>query len=731
MSALAKAPADRFATAAAFAVALEGGTAGGRQGGRAGRAPVLSPTHHSARILAFAALVTAAVLIYRRISAPSPVNASLIAVAPFQVSAADPTLGYLREGMIDLLAATFNGENGPRTVESRSVAGAWSRAASSDGGVDPDEQTSLGLAQRLGAGGLVLGSVVGNGTHLSLRARLLDVPSGRVRGQAVVEGEQDSLQTLVDRLTQQLLGLKAGVDQRRLAGLTSTSLPAVQAYLAGQAAFRRGRFEDAQRSFRQALDVDSTFALAALGLSRSVSTDGDERGTRLAWTYRARLSPGDRAIAEAQAGPAYPLETSMDQGLAAWEAAAAANPDRAEVWYSLGDHYFHFGAGIGLPDALTRADSAFRRGAAVDSLARAQDLPNFPEALGHMLALAAINQDSARARRLMRLARTADSTLVSPGLRWLLAQATGDRIALDSLHQHPELFDGIASDGGTVFTFSQWTGIGVADGEAIMRRWARNPDPTGRQLLNVLLSNGGRPREAAALKLGPLGMAHHYRERAQILAALFWDGDSTAANQGAAMLAPDAEGPIERGVGRVAQYRDICTLEQWRLSRGRTGHTASAIARLRGATFEGVSPQDSAVARNWNEFCATMLEAWLGAETGSPDAGLALERLDSLARGRWPGTGNLVVARLREAAGDLPGALRALRRRGFAFGLLPANLSTFVREEGRVAALTGDTAGAVRAYQHYLALRWNPEPELKAEVDRIRGDLAQLLKEPR
>jgi hypothetical protein len=32
-------------------------------------------------------------------------------------------------------------------------------------------------------------------------------------------------------------------------------------------------------------------------------------------------------------------------------------------------------------------------------------------------------------------------------------------------------------------------------------------------------------------------------------------------------------------------------------------------------------------------------------------------------------------------------------------------LSTFLREEGRLAALTGDTAGAIRAYQHYLALR--------------------------
>jgi len=29
-------------------------------------------------------------------------------------------------------------------------------------------------------------------------------------------------------------------------------------------------------------------------------------------------------------------------------------------------------------------------------------------------------------------------------------------------------------------------------------------------------------------------------------------------------------------------------------------------------------------------------------------------------------------------------------------------MSTFLREEGRLAAITGDTAGAVRALRHYL-----------------------------
>jgi hypothetical protein len=90
---------------------------------------------------------------------------------------------------------------------------------------------------------------------------------------------------------------------------------------------------------------------------------------------------------------------------------------------------------------------------------------------------------------------------------------------------------------------------------------------------------------------------------------------------------------------------------------------------------------------------------------------------------------NLVIARLAEAQGDLALALRAVRRRGNGFISFPWYLSTFLHEEGRLAALTGDTIGAIRAYQHYLALRPNPEPEVKREVDGVREELARLMGE--
>jgi hypothetical protein len=91
---------------------------------------------------------------------------------------------------------------------------------------------------------------------------------------------------------------------------------------------------------------------------------------------------------------------------------------------------------------------------------------------------------------------------------------------------------------------------------------------------------------------------------------------------------------------------------------------------------------------------------------------------------------NLVIARLREARGELDAALAAVRRRAYIPDLnehrILIALPTSLRLEGRLAALSGDTAGARRAYRHYLALRSDPEPALRPQADSVRRALAAL-----
>ena len=75
----------------------------------------------------------------------------------------------------------------------------------------------------------------------------------------------------------------------------------------------------------------------------------------------------------------------------------------------------------------------------------------------------------------------------------------------------------------------------------------------------------------------------------------------------------------------------------------------------------------------------------------------------------------------------MPAALAAVRRREWeAGGRMYPEYVTFYREEGRLAALTGDTVGAIRAYRRYLGLRGDAEPHLQLEVQRVRVALAAL-----
>jgi hypothetical protein len=167
------------------------------------------------------------------------------------------------------------------------------------------------------------------------------------------------------------------------------------------------------------------------------------------------------------------------------------------------------------------------------------------------------------------------------------------------------------------------------------------------------------------------------------------------------------------------------------------GGIERVLQRLRSATGAGLEPEQAAGLRRETLLCAALLEAIRGSILRSPDAPKSLERLDSLSRVfifeiccglSLTGT-NLVVARLWEEQQDPTRALAAIQRRAGGFGLAPLFESTFLREEGRLAARVGDTAAAIRAYQRYLNLRRDPEPIARGEAEQVRAELARLVGE--
>jgi hypothetical protein len=240
--------------------------------------------------------------------------------------------------------------------------------------------------------------------------------------------------------------------------------------------------------------------------------------------------------------------------------------------------------------------------------------------------------------------------------------------------------------------------------------------------------DGGRPTEARQL-----GDQLQFPEvpTVTVQAAIAWDGDSAAGATAARILERRVSGPAPSGAGARNQYgSELFTLAEYRLAQGKASVARRAATLLRSLPV----PSDSTWLGRNSRLAALLLDAQLATRDRRPDAPALLTRADSALRmnvepiyfqGAINALGNLIVAGLWEASGDPARALAAVRRRTFQLNQ-PFFFATVLRQEGRLAELAGDRPGAIEAYRRYLALRTNPEPALKPQVEQVRAELARL-----
>jgi tetratricopeptide (TPR) repeat protein len=664
----------------------------------------------------------------RSSGANKTLDPNLVAVVPFRVAGADPSLAYLREGMLDLLAAKLTGDGGPRAADPRSVMSVWRRLVGDEHRDLPQDSAML-LARQLGAGRLLLGGIVGTGNRLVVNASLLQVPAGGTPAVSSVTGRVDSLGVLIDRLTSELLAREAGEASQRVAGLTNTSLPALRAYLQGQATYRRGRYGEAMEWFDRALVQDSSFALAGLGLVYAGTWEAPaaiDRAIRITSRLRERLSPRDRVLLAAFAGPHYPAPYPFVEQIAGWERATEVLWDSPETWYQLADVLFHRAPITGPEWPIQRAAAAFRRAIELDS--------TFAAPLDHLVEIAVLTGDTAGVSRLgdLYLTRHAEAELAD-FVRWRVTVVLGSNSARAQLRSRFDRMN--VRSLVRIVAFAQLSGIGGEDVEPAsiaLRRLTpvRTADPEGAHwtLINLAL-NQGRPSEArdAVEAIREFGTPHEVLWN-HVLNALLGEGDSTLAVSAVRRLLPAATGaPPRSSVARAELNTDLCVLGLWYAQRAEWGIVQRALARMRDP---GV-PED--VVPSWppRQVCAAVLEAARAVGRKRPDPTPALARADSLVSLGWFAMApmNLVLTRLWEADGDLSRALAAVRRFEYDDPVGAAYLATRLRTEGRLATLAGDKKAAVRAYTHYLALVNRPEPRIQPIVNQVRQELGRLVGE--
>jgi tetratricopeptide (TPR) repeat protein len=262
-----------------------------------------------------------------------------IAVLPFHV--ADPNLVVWREGLVDLLTTNLDGVGGLRAIDSRTVLAQWHEGVPE--GQFPDLRTTLKIAGDAGGSYAVVGSAVTIGAGIRLSAEVYELPGGRAIGTALAEGSPDSLYTLVDRLSIEVLRAILEEDAEKLpavpdlASVTTTSLPALKHFLEGEALLRQAQFERAEAEFGQAVEADSSFALAWLGRVRAGEWIPRDPVSLVSQLDRAlalpdRLSPRERKKAEVFRS-IFLASWFRARGLA--QELVNAYPDDPDAWYLL------------------------------------------------------------------------------------------------------------------------------------------------------------------------------------------------------------------------------------------------------------------------------------------------------------------------------------------------------------------------------------------------------------
>jgi tRNA A-37 threonylcarbamoyl transferase component Bud32/TolB-like protein len=397
MTALARLPADRFPSATVFRDALVGGRgAPDRSDGakaQAGRRITRRRTLLATAAVAAVTLVVVAIAVPRiaRLRGGGPPVAAAavpgVAVLPFRTTGADPELWH--EGIVDMLSYNLDGIGQLRKIDPVAVLTGWRRmGGSASHALTADDAREVG--RRLGSRYVVTGKAVQLGADVQLIAEVQDVESGQMRGAVRVTRPGDSASSLVDELTLELLrGNLLPTDGKysppSLSRATTSSLPALKEYLAGEREYRRGQWSEAVRYYQRAVEADSNFASAWFRLAGACGWGG----------CPIELGEGyyKRAMELAVQLPDRDAKRIRAEGdVEALEAFTAAYPDDLEAWVALGESYFHHFGG-----ATLRSTEAYR-----GAFTRAVRLyPYYGEAYLHLIEDAFLRLDSLDAQRLI------------------------------------------------------------------------------------------------------------------------------------------------------------------------------------------------------------------------------------------------------------------------------------------------------------------------------------------
>ena len=402
---LQKDPAARYPDAGALRGDLEAFAAEITPGAPVIRRPVRLP-RGSRRIalgvgLALAAAAAAVMFLPRTPAADPATSEATVLVLPFLPPANDTALARLGRQLAVTLSATLDGIGDVRTIDASTVF-----AHLPDAGSPLTVERGRELARRLGAGRVLMGSIIGDGAAVRADARLMAIDDGdEVLARANVSVPVDHLVSLTDSLTLKLVHrLWRGGDEPvpSLGAVTTHSVSALRAYVDGEQALASGDMERAVDAFDRAFAADSSFWFAYWRSLYPRVYEGSRADTAVlaeVIRHRDELPERDRLLIEARLEPTVTarlgaLQALVDRYATYWPAA-----------WELANLRFHWAPQIG----STLADSR----AALEKVVSLN--PRFVPGWHHLFTLAAFQGDARRSRAALD---TLERLVDSKDIRW-------------------------------------------------------------------------------------------------------------------------------------------------------------------------------------------------------------------------------------------------------------------------------------------------------------------------
>lgn len=336
--ALAKVPADRFANARAFQEALRDPTLLQPDTHAVTAVAVGQPWYARTRVWAAAAALTTVALAaafwqtgYDRVR---PLDAHK--VVGFPLRSPDGLGASSGEDVATLMGSALDRRESLRWVDG------WQTDGDREAEADVSADAMAGYARRAGARWYLTGRLIDRGDSSDVLLELVDVEGDSVAARPRASGLQGDLWRTAIRSVNQLLPvLVPGTDAKEFERAWIDREPgAVASFLAGEAAFRRAQPGTALGHYREAMRLDSTFALAAVRAAQAATADHRPEEARVLVERAVNLPMAPQYAAFTRGYLAY-LDGRADSAVASFNLALRLDPDLTAAWAQLGETYVH------------------------------------------------------------------------------------------------------------------------------------------------------------------------------------------------------------------------------------------------------------------------------------------------------------------------------------------------------------------------------------------------------